>query len=123
MGGAMEEFMPGELFVYEKAPGVYELGQVKSKARDGAYFCWYHTGDTAACTPSARMRKLANAGWSRIEGVVGRLGYWLSEEADMCSLANAELGNDAGLDWNHGYLAGQAKAYRSVLRKLDEIGG
>lgn len=48
---------------------------------------------------------------------------WLSEEADRCSLANAELGNDANLDWNHGYLSGQAKAYGSVLKKLDEIGG
>ena len=44
-----------------------ELGQVKSKARDDAYFCWYSTGDTAACTPVANMHKLENAGWSHVE--------------------------------------------------------
>jgi hypothetical protein len=62
----MSEFESGELFVYVNGER-WELGQVKSKARDGAYFCWYSTGDTAACTPVANMHKLENAGWSHVE--------------------------------------------------------
>jgi len=62
----MTDFRPGELFVYTNGDR-WELGQVKSKARDDAYYCWYSTGDTAACTPVANMHKLANAGWSHAE--------------------------------------------------------
>lgn len=62
----MTEYREGELFVYTNGDR-WELGQVKSKARDDAYFCWYSTGDTAACTPIANMHKLANAGWSHVE--------------------------------------------------------
>ena len=61
-----DEFRPGELFVYVNGDR-WELGQVKSKARDDAYYCWYSTGDTAACTPVENMRKLANAGRSHVE--------------------------------------------------------
>lgn len=60
------EFREGELFVYTNGDR-WELGQVKSRARDDAYYCWYSTGDTAACTPVANMHKLANAGWSHVE--------------------------------------------------------
>ena len=60
------EFREGELFVYTNGDR-WELGQVKSKARDDAYYCWYSTGDTTACTPVANMHKLANAGWSHVE--------------------------------------------------------
>lgn len=60
------EFSSGELFVYANGDR-WELGQVKAKARDGAYYCWYSTGDTAACTPVDKMHKLANAGWSHVE--------------------------------------------------------
>ena len=65
----MTEFEPGELFVYTRDGGCdhMELGQVKRKAGDDAYFCWYSRGDTASRTPVANMRKLANAGWSHIE--------------------------------------------------------
>jgi hypothetical protein len=62
----MSEFVPGELFVYTNGDR-WELGQVKAKARDDAYYCWYSTGDTAACTPVDHMHKLANAGWSHVE--------------------------------------------------------
>jgi len=62
----MMEFKPGELFVYTNGDR-WELGQVKARARDDAYFCLYSTGDTAACTPVANMHKLANAGWSHVE--------------------------------------------------------
>lgn len=62
----MTEYRPGELFVYTNGDS-WELGQVKSKARDDAYYCWYSTGDTAACTPVSHMHKLANAGWSHVE--------------------------------------------------------
>jgi len=44
-----------------------ELGQVKSRARDDAYYCWYSTGDTAACTPVENMVRFENSGWSHVE--------------------------------------------------------
>lgn len=80
----MTEFKPGELFVYVNGER-WELGQVKSKARDDAYFCWYSTGDTAACTPVSCMHKLANAGWSHVE----RSGddYW-------CEMVPSGAGDD-----------------------------
>ncbi len=59
-------FESGELFVYRKAPGVYELGVVKSQRDDRTYFCYYSTGDTAAATPAPLMFKLINAKWSPI---------------------------------------------------------
>ena len=53
----------------------WELGKVKRPNNDGSgYFCWYSTGDTAANTPVECMHKLANAGWSRIEGELGKMG-------------------------------------------------
>ena len=45
-----------------------ELGQVKSVAKDGsAYHCWYHKGDTTACTPVEHMHRFENSGWSHVE--------------------------------------------------------
>ena len=61
-----ETFEPGELFIYEKAPGVYELGVTKWQRDDHTWFCYYSTGDTAAATPIANMRKLTNAKWAPI---------------------------------------------------------
>jgi hypothetical protein len=61
-----ETFEPGELFVYRKAPGVYELGVVKGKRDERTYYCYYSTGDTAAATSIANMRKLVNARWAPI---------------------------------------------------------
>ncbi len=61
-----ETFEPGELFVYEKAPGVYELGVTKWQRDERTWFCYYSTGDTAAATPIANMRKLTNAKWAPI---------------------------------------------------------
>lgn len=61
-----DKFENGEVFVYTNGDK-WELGQVKAKARDDAYFCWYSTGDTAACTPVRCMHKLANAGFSHLE--------------------------------------------------------
>ena len=61
-----ETFEPGELFIYEKAPGVYELGVTKRQRDDHTWFCYYSTGDTAAATPIANMRKLTNAKWAPI---------------------------------------------------------
>ncbi len=63
-----ETFEPGELFVYRKAPGVYELGVVKRDRGDGTYACYYSTGDTAAVTPAPLMHKLVNAKWAPIQG-------------------------------------------------------
>ena len=59
-----ETFEPGELFIYRKAPGVYELGVVKRQRDDRTYFCYYSQGDTAAATPAPLMFKLTNAKWS-----------------------------------------------------------
>ena len=61
-----ETFEPGELFVYRKAPGVYELGVVKCLRDDRTYYCHYSQGDTAAATPAPLMRKLVNAKWAPI---------------------------------------------------------
>lgn len=62
-----ETFEPGELFVYRKAPGVYELGVVKRQRDDRTYFCYYSSGDTAAATPAPLMHKLTNAKWPPIQ--------------------------------------------------------
>ena len=62
-----ETFEPGELFIYRKAPGVYELGVTKSQRDDRTWFCYYSTGDTAAATPIAYMRTLTNARWAPIQ--------------------------------------------------------
>ena len=61
-----EKFEPGELFIYRKGPGVYELGVVKSQRDERTYFCYYSTGDTAAATPAPLMYKLTNATWAPI---------------------------------------------------------
>jgi len=63
-----DTFKNGELFVYVNGDR-WELGQVKRPNNDETgYFCWYSTGDTAANTPVECMHKLANAGWSHVEG-------------------------------------------------------
>ena len=61
-----EKFVPGELFVYVNGDR-WELGKVKRPNKTGGYFCWYHSGDTAASTPTNCMYKLANAGFTHIE--------------------------------------------------------
>ena len=65
-----DEFNEGELFVYTNGDR-WELGMVKrpNNAWDG-YFCWYSTGDTAANTPTDHMHKLANHGFTKIEGLL-----------------------------------------------------
>lgn len=62
-----QTFEPGELFIYRKAPDVYELGVVKWQRDDHTYYCYYSSGDTAAATSVANMRKLVNAKWAPIE--------------------------------------------------------
>lgn len=62
-----ETFEPGELFVYEKAPGVYELGVTKRQRDERTWFCYYSQGDTAAATPALLMHKLTNAKWAPIQ--------------------------------------------------------
>lgn len=64
-----ETFEPGEIFIYRKAPGVYELGVVKCQRDERTYYCYYSAGDTAAATPSPLMHKLVNAKWSPIRWV------------------------------------------------------
>lgn len=56
------EFEVGEPFVYQNGDR-FEIGIVKRRnpRKPGCYFCWYSTGDTAACTDEADMRKIANA--------------------------------------------------------------
>lgn len=56
-----EFFEPGELFIYENGDS-FEIGEVKreNNTEDG-YFCYYHSGDTAANTPVENMHKLVNS--------------------------------------------------------------
>ena len=49
----------GDYFVYAKGDEM-TLGRVKRDAGDGKWFCWYHDGDTAACTSEKDMRELSN---------------------------------------------------------------
>lgn len=77
---SVKEFKPGELFVYVNGTK-WELGTVKRKVNADTYACWYSTGDTAARTPVEFMHKLANAGYTHIEGkleTIARelLGFW-----------------------------------------------
>ena len=61
-------YEPSELFVYTNGDK-WELGVVKCPNNtDTGYFCHYSKGDTAANTPTGCMHKLANHGWSKIEG-------------------------------------------------------
>lgn len=55
-------FKPGEPFVYVNGDR-HELGIVKRKNlyMPNSYFCFYSTGDTAACTNVADMHKIANS--------------------------------------------------------------
>lgn len=56
-----EKYEPGELFIYRNGDR-YEIGKVKRPNNTGdGYFCYYHSGDTAANTPTDRMHKLTNA--------------------------------------------------------------
>ncbi len=58
-------FYPGEMFVYTNGDR-WELGVVKSQRDDDVYYCYYHTGDTAAATPVQYMHKLENAYYAPI---------------------------------------------------------
>ena len=90
MVGKVDEYEPGELFVYANGDR-WELGQVKRVNNNGSgYFCWYSTGDTAANTPTRCMHKLANAGWSHIEqecevsvGTGEQRGWWVYSECGV----------------------------------------
>ena len=63
-------FKAGELFVYVNGDR-WELGMVKRENNTGdGYFCYYSTGDTAANTPIENMHKLANHGYTKIEGLL-----------------------------------------------------
>lgn len=65
-----ETYEPGELFVYINGDR-WELGMVKRPNDSGTgYYCWYSRGDTAANTPFVYMHKLANAGFTHIEGML-----------------------------------------------------
>ena len=65
-----ERFTEGELFVYVNGYR-WELGMVKRPNNTGdGYFCWYSTGDTAANTPVDHMHKLANHGFTKMEGLL-----------------------------------------------------
>ena len=65
-----ERFTEGELFVYVNGDR-WELGMVKRPNNTGdGYFCWYSTGDTAANTPVDHMHKLANHGFTKMEGLL-----------------------------------------------------
>ena len=69
---SVNEFKPGELFVYVNGDR-WELGVVKRKVNSDTYACWYSTGDTAARTPVTCMHKLANAGYTHIEGKINEV--------------------------------------------------
>lgn len=82
---AIPEFKDGELFVYKKAPGTYELGVVKRDRGDGTYACYYSQGTTAAVTPVHFMRKLTNARWAPTKWAY-RLGERLITVGDVLDL-------------------------------------
>lgn len=99
------EYSPGELFVYENGDRL-ELGMVKSPNRTGdGYFCWYSLGDTAANTPTRCMRKLANAGFTRIDREMEmRSNIIIAQSEVMCSMAamfvlGAESGEGLSRQW------------------------
>lgn len=54
-------FEVGEPVIYQNGDR-YELGVVKQKSRskNPTYFCYYHTGDTAAATPQESLHKISN---------------------------------------------------------------
>lgn len=67
------KFKEGEYFIYRNGD-TYEIGKVKRECEDGSYFCWYHTGSTAAKTPVDCMIKIKNeyvfhepVGWGGLE--------------------------------------------------------
>lgn len=69
----MDKYEPNELFIYTRDGDCQhiELGMVKGPNNTGdGYFCWYSRGDTAANTPTRCMRKLANAGYTRVEALL-----------------------------------------------------
>lgn len=56
----MEKFEVGEVVLYQNG-NCFELGIVKRVCDNGDCFVWYHTGDTAARTPSCYLHKLTNS--------------------------------------------------------------
>lgn len=69
----MNKYEPNELFIYTRDGDCQhmELGMVKGPNNTGdGYFCWYSRGDTAANTPTRCMRKLANAGYTKVEAML-----------------------------------------------------
>lgn len=56
----MEKFLEGDVVLYQNGD-CFELGVVKRVCDNGDCFVWYHTGDTAARTPSCYLHKLANS--------------------------------------------------------------
>ena len=54
------EFEAGEYFVYRNGDRL-ELGMVLGPAPSGNWWCFYHSGETAASTPPRCMHKLENA--------------------------------------------------------------
>ncbi len=56
----MEKFKVGEVVLYQNGD-CFELGIVKRVCDNGDCFVWYHTGDTAARTPSCYLHKLTNS--------------------------------------------------------------
>ena len=57
----MQTFKNGEYFIYVNGDK-YEIGKVKRPNNNGTgYFCYYHSGTTAANTPTDLMHKLINA--------------------------------------------------------------
>ena len=56
----MEKFVEGEVVLYQNGNS-FELGVVKRVCDNGDCFVWYHTGDTAARTPSCHLHKIINS--------------------------------------------------------------
>lgn len=56
----MSEFKEGQYIIYHnKGTDRYELGRIKSLAKDGAFVA-YHSGETGAKTPYDLMHPLVN---------------------------------------------------------------
>jgi len=75
----VEGFEVGEYFVYQNGDRL-ELGMVLGPAPSGNYFCFYHSGETAASTPPWCMHRLENAYVIRDTSLGGERGRKVRDE-------------------------------------------
>lgn len=83
----MKDFEIGCYVLYERQPGVFELGRVAKVTPFNCYVC-YHEGCTAACTPKDKLFQIEN------EDVIecSTLGYHRFDDA--CDAYDPEVCGD-----------------------------